>query len=74
MTQPTRLLLRAAGRLSNFWRSRAQLLAREEPYRLRYVRHHLEALQGALDRLDKAHGLGLELVLPTLRLEILGHL
>ncbi|MBL8792409.1 MAG: hypothetical protein JNM56_00745 [Planctomycetia bacterium] len=74
MTTPTRLLVRTAGRLSNIWRSRAQLVARDEPYRLRHVRHHGEALQHALDRLDKAHGLGLQLILPELRLEILGHL
>lgn len=74
MTRPHRWLVRAAGRLSNIWRSRAQLVAREEPYRLRHVRHHLEALQHALDRLDQAGGLGLQLVLPELRLEILAHL
>lgn len=74
MMLPTRWLLRAAGRLSNIWRSRTQIVARDEPYRLRHVGQHLEALQGALDRLDKARGLGLEMILPTLRLEILGHL
>ncbi|MBL8795470.1 MAG: hypothetical protein JNM56_16315 [Planctomycetia bacterium] len=74
MTLPSRLLVRVVGRLSNIWHSRAQIVARDEPYRLRHVRDHLEALQGALDRLDKARGLGLELILPTLRLEILGHL
>lgn len=74
MTRPNRLLIRAAGRLSNIWRSRALIVARDEPYRLRHVRHHLEALKYALDRLDKARGLGLEHILPQLRLEILGHL
>jgi hypothetical protein len=74
MTRPNRLLVRAAGQLSNIWRSRAQIVARDEPYRLRHVRHHLEALQHALDRLDKASGLGLQLILPELRLEILGQL
>lgn len=74
MTRPPRLLIRAAGRLSNIWRSRVQLIARDEYHWLQRLRERLELLQQALDRLNKARGLGLELVLPALRLEIFDHL
>src|SRR5271155_3813104 len=74
MTPPSRLFIRAAGRLHNISHSRARLVARDETYGLRRVRDHLDSLQAALDRLDKANRLELDLTLPILRLEIMAHL
>jgi hypothetical protein len=74
MTPPTGLLMRAAGRLCNIWCSRARIVARDECHWLQRVQERLDLLQQAMDRLNKARGLGLELVLPALRLEIFNHL
>lgn len=71
---PTRLLVRVAGRLDSVWRSRAQQATRDDFRWLERLRDRLESLQDALNRLEKARVHGLQLVLPSIRQEVLDHL
>jgi hypothetical protein len=71
MTLPTQLLVRVASRLHNIWHSRAHIVARDGCHWLRRLQDRLEALQVGMDRLTKARGHRLELVLPSLQQEIL---
>ena len=74
MRLPPRLLVRVAHRLQHVWRLRAQAVGRDELHWLPRVQDRSQALQQAMDRLEKARGCGLELVLPELRQETLDQL